>query len=139
MKPILSRQVYFAYTSSAIKPNTPPIAIFKSRLLAAAPVNVAILCPAVCVCTPGGRVPVAEVAPPKNGALPVATVMPVVDGAAGAAATRPTLVIGTAGGTTAPGGPLVNGAGGGVAVTNATWGTVTAVVTMIVVDAEEMV
>jgi hypothetical protein len=126
MKPILSRQVYFAYTSSAIKPNTPPIAIFKSRLLAAAPVNVAILGPAVCVCTPRGRVP-------------VATVMPVVDGAAGAAATRPTLVIGTAGGTTAPGGPLVNGAGGGVAVTNATWGTVTAVVTMIVVDAEEMV
>jgi hypothetical protein len=79
------------------------------------------------------------VAPPKNGALPVATVMPVIDGTAGAAGTRPTLVIGAAGGTTAPGGPLVNGAGGGMAVTNETWGTVTAVVTMIVVDAVEMV
>ena len=33
----------------------------------------------------------------------------------------------------------MNGAGGGVAVTNETWGTVTAVVMMTVVDAVEMV
>jgi len=79
------------------------------------------------------------VAPPKNGALPVATVMLAIDGAASAAGTSPTLVLGAAGGTTAPGGPLVNGARGGVAVTNDTWGTVTAVVTMIMVDAVEMV
>ena len=65
--------------------------------------------------------------------------MPVVGGVVGAARTRPTLVIGSAGGTAAPGGPSGNGAGGGVAVTNETWGTVTAVVTMIMVDAVEMV
>lgn len=57
----------------------------------------------------------------------------------GGAGTRPTLVLSAAGGTTAPGGPLVNGAGGGVAVTNETWGTVTAAVMMTMVDAVEMV
>ena len=75
----------------------------------------------------------------KNGALPVATAMLVIGGTAGAAGTRPTLMLSAAGGTAAPGGPLVNGAGGGVAVTNETWGTVTAVVMMTMVDAVEMV
>jgi len=105
----------------------------RSTLLTAAPVKVAILGPAVCGCTPGGSVPVAEVAHEKNGAPLVATVMLVIGGVAGAAGTRPTLVLG------APGGPLVNGAGGGVAVTNETWGTVTAVVMMTMVDAVVMV
>jgi hypothetical protein len=111
----------------------------RSTLLTAAPVNVAILGPAVCACTPGGSVPIDEAAPGKNGALLAATVMPAIGGPPGAAGTRPTLVLGAAGGTTAPGGPLANGAGGGVAVTNETWGTVTAVVMMIMVDAVEMV
>jgi len=102
MKPIL-----ITYASSAIKPNTPPIAILKSRstLLTAAPVKVAILGPAVCVCTPGGSVPVAEVAHEKYGTLPVAAVMLVIGGPTGAAGTSPTLVLGMAGGTAAPGGP----------------------------------
>ena len=98
-----------------------------------------MLGPAVCVCTPGGSVPVAEVAHEKNGAPLVATVMPAIGSVAGAAGTRPTLVVGTKGGTAAPGGPLVHGAGGGAAVTNETWGTVTAVVMMTMVDAVEMV
>jgi hypothetical protein len=111
----------------------------RSTLLTAAPVKVAILGPAVCACTPGGSVPVAEVAHEKDGAPFVATVMLVIGGTAGAAGTRPTLMLGMAGGTAAPGGPLANGTGGEVAVTNETWGTVTAVVMMTMVDAVEMV
>ena len=111
----------------------------RSTLLTAAPVKVAILGPAACVCTPGGSVLVAEVAHEKNGAPLVAAVMLAIGGVAGAAGTRPTLALGAPGGTAPPGGPLVNGAGGGVAVTNETWGTVTAVVMMTMVDAVEMV
>ena len=43
------------------------------------------------------------------------------------------------GGWAAPGGPLVTGGGGGVAVTNETCGTVTAVVMTVMVDALEIV
>ena len=132
------------HANNATKPKTPPTAMLKSlsAFLTAAPVKVAIPGLVVCGCTPGGSVPVADTVPDRNGALAPdlvgATKLP-VGGGPGAAGTRPTLVLGVAGGGTAPGGPLVNGAGGGVAVTNETCGTVTAVVITIMVEAEEMV
>jgi hypothetical protein len=62
-----------------------------------------------------------------------------VGGGAVMAGTRPTLAVVATGGWYTPDGPLVNKAGGGVAVTNETRGTVTAVVMTIVVEAVEIV
>ena len=87
---------------------------------------------AVCDCTPGGRTPDADIVPERVYEVPHAmdpvaeTIAGVVEGAAG---TRPTLVVVTAGGA-----PPVAGTTGGVAVTNETIGTVTAVVMTVIVE-----
>lgn len=131
-----------SYANSAIRPKITPTAMLKSlsALLAAAPVKVAMLGPVVCGCTPGGRVPVADIEPQEyeTPALEAVadTTLDVRDGPV-TAGTRPTLVVTTAGGWAIPAGPLV--AGAGVAVTNETRGTVTAVVIMVMVEAMEMV
>jgi hypothetical protein len=123
--------------NSAIKPNTPPITTLKSlsTLLTAAPVKVAILGLVVCDCAPDWNAPVAVIVPQEY--EPEAAAKLPVGCRAAAAGTRATLVAVTTSTEVAPGAPFV--AGGGVAVTNETRGTVTAVVMMVTVEAEEMV
>jgi hypothetical protein len=103
-------------------------------------VKVAKLGLALCGCTPGGKVPVADIEPQEYevpALEPVAAMALPVVGGPDIAGTRPTLVAAAAGGWATPAGPLT--AGAGVAVMNETRGTVTAVVITVIVEAMEIV